>query len=188
MLEHQAPSELLHHTFSGLDAPGICIRPSLLAKRYLLLQSKARSNLQDVLTSEIGLELPLPQEVRALGDHALLWLTPAEWLLETPAKDAQSLQLAITGALVGSLAAVNDISDAFVCCEVSGDCAPQVLMSGCSLDLNTHAFPAGRVARTALADIPVIIWKPAPSECFRCLVDRSFACHFGDWLADAIRG
>jgi heterotetrameric sarcosine oxidase gamma subunit len=187
MLEHQSSPDLVRQARSKPGAAEISFRAVVPAKGYLLLQSRSGSNLQDALASETGLELPPPGEARILGDYALLWLTPAEWLLEMPAKDVHSLQLAVAGGLGDSLAAVTDMSDALGCCEVSGARAAEVLMSGCSLDLNAHAFPPGRVARTVLADIPVIIWNLDQPERFRCLIDRSFGGHFGDWLSEAAR-
>jgi heterotetrameric sarcosine oxidase gamma subunit len=187
MLEHRSPFDSLRESRGGhlADEPGLRATPAEAG--FLLLQSTPESRLQDALTSEIGLGLPAPQEASVRGDYALLWLTPSEWLLELPAKEADSVQIALTHRLAASLATVTDMSDAFACCEVSGARAAEALMSGCSLNLHAHAFPSGRVARTALADIPIIIRKVAQPHDFRCLVDRGFAGHFRDWLADAAR-
>lgn len=121
------------------------------------------------------------------GEYALLWLTPAEWLLECPASQTDSLQGAIARRLATSLAVVTDMSDAFECFELSGTRAAEVLMSGCSLDLQADIFPAGRVARTALADIPAVIRGTGGPLSFRCLVDRSYARHIRDWLLTTTR-
>lgn len=148
----------------------------------LLLQSASQSALQDALTSEFALRLPAPGETCSSGDYALLWLTPAEWLLECPVKDTDALHSALTRRLARSLAVVTDMSDAFVCFDLSGARASDVLASGCSLDLRADMFPAGRVARTSLTGIPAIIRKTGEPHGFRCLIDRSFAHHIRDWL------
>jgi sarcosine oxidase, subunit gamma len=185
MLEHQKPVDSLREA-RGSDFAG---EPGLSGAGFLLLQSASESNLQDALTSEIGLDLPAPQGACVRGDYTLLWLTPAEWLLEHPVNETHSLQSALTRRLATSLAVVTDVSDAFACFEVRGARGAETLMSGCSLDLRTHAFPVGRVARTVLADIPAVVWNPGREpHCFRCLVDRSFAGHLRNWLMDVARG
>jgi heterotetrameric sarcosine oxidase gamma subunit len=187
MLEHQNPLN------SSPDAPGgyLVEEPGLVVTAsgagFLLLQSRSESTLQDALTSEIGLRLPAPGEVSVRGDYALLWLTPAEWLLEAPPKEINSIQIALARRVASSLTVMTDMSDAFACCEVTGDRAAEVLMSGCSLDLRTDAFPLGRVARTALANIPVIIRRAGKLQRLRCLIDRSFAHHLLDWLVAVAR-
>ena len=186
MLEHRQPFELLCETRGNdlVDEPRL--RIARVSAGLLLLQSTFAPPLQEALGSEIGLELPAPLAASVCGDYTVLWLTPAEWLLELPANKTESLRNALTQRLATSLAVVTDMSDAFACCEVSGTRAAEIMMSGCSLDLRTQAFPARRVARTALADIPVIIWNPGGEpQRLRCLIDRSFAGHLRDWLVDA---
>ncbi len=163
------------------------MRVTLSASGLILLQCASECALQDALTSEIAVRIPAPQQASILGDYGLLWLAPAEWLLELPASQTDSLQTALTHRLATSLAAVTDMSDAFACCEVSGARAGEALLSGCSLDLRAHKFPPGQVARTALADIPAILWNPGTPDRFRCLVDRSLEGHLLDWLMDVSR-
>jgi sarcosine oxidase, subunit gamma len=182
MLEHQqpldSPPDARGNDLAG--EPGL--RVQLAETGLLLLQSPSESALQDALNGEISLTLPAPGETCARGDYTVLWLTPAEWLLECPAEETDSLQSAFTRRLATSLAIVTDMSDAFACFELSGDRVDDVLMSGCSLDLRTAIFPTGRVARTSLAGVPAIIRKTGEPHGFRCLVDRSYARHIRDWL------
>lgn len=184
MLEHQKP----------VDSPrqgrgsGFADEPELAEAGFLLLQSASDSSLQEALLGEIAIDLPAPQGTCVRGDYTLLWLAPGEYLLEHPVHETPSLQSALTRRLATSLAVAIDMSEAFACFEVRGARAAETLMSGCSLDLRTHAFPAGRVARTALADVPAVIWSTGKPHCLRCLVDRSFAAHLRDWLMDVARG
>lgn len=187
MLEHQQPFDPL---IQGGDTRFVAmpdIQMTWLSGRgFLLLQSPSESALQDALMSHTGLALPAPQTASAGGDCALLWLTPKEWLLASPASETESLRAALAGQLTTCLAAVTDMSDALAVCEVSGTRCADVLMSGCTLDLHANAFPAGRCSRTGLADIPAILWNPAREpRAVRCIVDRSHARHLRDWLADA---
>lgn len=187
MLEHQQPLDSPRENRDGslADEPGL--RVQLAQAGLLLLQSPAVSALRDALTSEVALSLPEPGETCVRGVYALLWLTPAEWLLECPASQTDSLQSALTRRLATSLAVVTDMSDAFECFELRGTRAAEVLMSGCSLDLHADTFQAGRVARTAFADIPAIVRRTGEPLCFRCLVDRSYARHIRDWLSTTTR-
>jgi|SRR5215469_495350 len=183
MLEHQEPFKSLKEG-NGTDlANRPDLRVTISGGGFVLLQSASEAALDDAL-KEIGLTIPGPGEACVRGDYALLWLTPAEWLLELPAREIHSLQSTLTERLSRLLAVVTDMSDAFACFEVSGVCAAEVLMSGCSLNLHLHAFPAGRVARTAFADIPTIIRKTEKPDTFRCLIDRSFATHMRAWFVN----
>jgi sarcosine oxidase subunit gamma len=182
MLEHQqqldSPPEAPGSHPAGENGLGV----QIAATGLLLLQSPSASALQDALTSEIALRLPAPGETCARGDYALLWLTPAEWLLECSEQDTHALHSAFTRRLARSLAVVTDMSDAYACFDLSGARAADTLMGGCSMDLHAATFPAGRVARTSLAGIAAIIRKTGKPHGFRCLVDRSYARHIRDWL------
>jgi heterotetrameric sarcosine oxidase gamma subunit len=182
MLEHQQPLDSPPEArgSDSADEPGF--RMTLAEPGLLLLQSPSESALQDALRGEISLSLPGPGDTRARREYTLLWLTPAEWLLECPAAQIDSLQTGLTRRLATSLAIVTDMTEAFACFELSGTRTEEVLMSGCSLDLRADNFPAGRVARTSLAAVPAIIRKTAEPRGFRCLVDRGYARHVRDWL------
>jgi sarcosine oxidase subunit gamma len=147
-----------------------------------MLQSASVSALQEALSQVAGLGLPAAQQATVLGDYALLWLAPAEWLLELPVDKTDPVEIALTHRLSSSLTVITDFSDALVAFELSGSGAPETLMTGCSLDMRSHAFPAGRVVRTALAGVPAILWNPGNPERFRCLVDRGFAEHLLSWF------
>lgn len=187
MLEHQQPFDSLLADGDGTitEKPGIRVS-WICGAGFLLLQSPSGSALQEALERHIGLSMPAPQAASARGEYALLWLTPTEWLLGAPASATDSLCATLTRELATCLAAVTDMSDAWAACEVSGTRAAEALMSGCTLDLRAGAFPAGRTTRTALADIPAIVWNPGGEpDRFRCIVDRSHARHWRDWLIDA---
>ena len=189
MLEHRAPLDQLSRarnteTLHDADA-GLRVTP--VTDRGLLLLQGAPEDavLRDAIGRQIGARVPGPQTTDIRGEYALLWMTPKEWLLELPAAETSAVQGALVARLAPSLAAITDISDALACFDIGGDPAMDVLMTGCSLDLRPHAFAAGRVARTAITDVHAIIWKPGIAHPFRCWVDRSFAEHFWNWLADS---
>jgi sarcosine oxidase subunit gamma len=185
MLEHRTPLVQVSRAqeLSTIDAPGLRV-VAVESQGYLLLQGDPEDSLlQKAMREQIGVAVPGPQVGSISGEYALLWMAPSQWLLELPAARALIVQAALVTRLGSALAAVTDISDALACFDVSGGAAVDVLMTGCSLDLHSHAFAESRVARTAFAGVPVIIWRPGNPIQFRCLVDRSLADHFWTWLA-----
>lgn len=184
MLEHRLPFDPSHGTRSSAGHPIDFQVKSIGGRGLLLLQSSMQAAVQEALVSEVDLQLPGPQMAVRSGDRALLWLSPAEWMLELPAAEACSVQEALTRRLATPVAAITDMGDALACFEIAGARAAEHLMCGCSLDLRSHAFPSNRVSRTAVADIPTVIWNPGNPDRFRCLIDVSFAKHFWEWLLD----
>jgi sarcosine oxidase subunit gamma len=159
------------------------LKVTRIAERgLLLLQSAVPLSFRDAIANEIGLEVPEPQRASLARDYALLWMSPAEWLLELPAAEVDSMEIALSRRLASALAAITDVSDALASFDLKDEWAADVLMSGCSLDLDPETFPTGQVARTAVADFPTIVWRPHHSDGFRCLVDSSLAEPFRDWL------
>jgi heterotetrameric sarcosine oxidase gamma subunit len=189
MLEHRTPLVQVSRAqeLSTIDVPGLRVA-AVESRGYLLLQGNPEDPLlQKALREQIGVEAPGPQLASMGSEYSLLWTAPGQWLLESPVGRVSTVQAALAARLGAALAAVTDLSDAFGCLEVSGEAAADVLMTGCSLDLQPRAFTAGRVARTAVAAVPVILWRPGDPHRFRCLVDRSLAEHFWSWLVQAPR-
>jgi sarcosine oxidase, subunit gamma len=183
MLEHRAALDQVAraHEAGTIHAPGLLVAP-ITDRGLLLLQGDPGDRLiQSVVRERIGVALPGPGAAGIQGAYALLWVTPREFLLQLPEAETPIVETALVARLGAALAAVADVSDAFACFDVSGNDAVDVLMTGCRLDLRPHAFAAGRVARTAFADLPVIIWKPGNADSFQCLVDRAFAETFWSW-------
>ena len=176
MLEHRTPLAQLSRAneLSAIDATGM--RVAAVGNRgFVLVQGDPEDPLlHRAMREQIGVAVPGPQCASIGGEYVLLWMAPGQWLLESPAARAASVQVALVARLGAAFAVVSDVSDAFACFDVSGDVALDVLMTGCSLDLRPDAFSDGRVARSAFAGVPVII----------CLVDRGFAEHVWSWLAN----
>jgi sarcosine oxidase subunit gamma len=183
MLERRTPLESMPE---GLMPDGLHLA-AVRDRGLLLLQSASSPAMQQALERELGLPLPAAQQVTALGEYALLWLAPGQWLLDLPAKMTASIETALGGRLEATLAAVTDLSDALISLELGGALAPEILMSGCSVDLRPHAFPPGCLARTALAAVPAILWNPGAPERIRCLIECAFADHMLSWLRSATR-
>jgi heterotetrameric sarcosine oxidase gamma subunit len=213
VLEHRAALDQLSPTrhAQGIDDPHLRVVPVTHCS-LLLVQGHAEDPaLRKLIQRELGLDLPVASRANARGGTAILWLGPKEWLIETSEAASATGQLSRAGIAAGAapwaethagaaartraeataLHTITDISDALAGFDLSGSRAADVLMSGCSLDLGPQAFSAGQAARTAIADVPAIIWsatsgpETSPWGRFRCWVDRSFAAHFWDWLADS---
>lgn len=188
MLEHRTPFDSPEgrsgRNALAIERAGIRIT-SVRDRGLLLLQSASAACMQEALMQAVGLTLPPIQTAAVLGQYALLWLTPAEWLLELPARETDPMDHSLTQRLSSSLSVVTDLSDALVSIDFGGAGAAALLMTGCSLDLRPHSFPSGRVARTALADVPAILWNRCNTDGLRCLVDRAFAPHLTRWLEGA---
>ena len=185
VLEHRAPLQQCSraHESEAIDRPGLRVVP-VRDRGFLLLQGTPTDiRFHDAILEQLGVRLPAPQTTIIRGDSALLWMTPTEWLLELPAAPTLAVQAALSTRLASALAAATDVSDSFARFDVSGEHAADVLMTGCSVNLRSHALAAGQVVRTAVADVPAILWRSGDSQPFRCLVDRSVAEHFWNWLA-----
>jgi sarcosine oxidase subunit gamma len=139
--------------------------------------------------TESALGVPLPaQACRAgvNGERAALWLGPDEWLLLAPAGQA-GLAARIERALADLPHSLVDVSHRQVGLLVHGPQAALLLASGCPLDLELGAFPAGMCTRTMLAKAEVVLWRIASEE-FHLEVWRSFAPYVTQFLAEAARG
>jgi len=120
----------------------------------------------DVLRPEIGMILP-PVGRRETSDKAsALWFRPGQWLVF----GEQGLMQNTSKALAG-MAAVADMSDAFIRVRLEGRGLTNVLSRICALDL-TNVGDSG-VAHTALSDIPVTLFSVESS--YELLLPRSFS-------------
>lgn len=185
MLERHTPfdavREGLRHGDIAIERADLRVTP-IRDRGLFLLQTASIPALREALRQALDLILPQAQNASMRGDYALLPLTPAEWLLELPADKTESVQIDLSQRVGSSLAVVTDLSEALASLEVSGAGAREILMTGCSLDLTPRAFSCGRVACTALADVPAILWNPGNPDRVRCLIDRGFIRHFLIWL------
>jgi heterotetrameric sarcosine oxidase gamma subunit len=152
---------------------------------WLLLQGDPDdSSLRTALLRCVGLLLPQQNRALTVGARSILWLAPREWLLEVPGREEAGLEAALTGDFAQTANGLTVLSDALAGFDISGIDAPDLLSTGCSLDLDQGAFDTGSVSRTLLADVPVILWRRSANQGFRCLVDRALSHHLWSWLAD----
>lgn len=136
----------------------------------------------------LGGTLPGPGMVATIGDRAVLWLGPDEWLLVAPDGDRPELSPGDRPdpALDNAAWSIVDVSANRTTIELRGPLARDVLDQGCTLDLHPRAFHTGQCAQTNLAKAHVILWQFADEPGYRLMVRSSFAKYLADWLNDTV--
>ena len=130
------------------------------------------------LARGFGAARPAPGD-STLGDRLatrVLGMQPDQVfiLFELP-DQGQVMQTA--AAALGSAAYVTDQSDSWALLRMSGAGTRVALERICPLDLDDEAFPEGRVARTAMEHLSVIILRDGPDS-FLLMSPRSSAHSF----------
>jgi sarcosine oxidase, subunit gamma len=124
----------------------------------------------------LGVPVPAPNRVATVGERAILWLGPDEYLVVAPDGDD-------VAGLTGE--SVVDVSANRTTIELSGRHARDVLEKGMSIDLHPRAFGPGQCAQTLLARAHVILRQVDDKPTYHVLVRGSFAPYLADWLVDA---
>jgi sarcosine oxidase subunit gamma len=114
----------------------------------------------------------------------LLTLAPREWLLISDTLDAQILQKHALKIRPQGIAAVN-LSAGLVAMRLEGRGVREVIANNCGLDLHPTKFPVCTVARTRLAQLPIIIDLIDAKPQFELYVGRSYVDYLCCWLNDA---
>jgi heterotetrameric sarcosine oxidase gamma subunit len=126
-----------------------------------------------------GSMLPPCGHLAATSDRWVLCVRPERWLLleprRAPGVSAARWEHDCTG--VGTAV---DLSSGLTVLDLAGPAAREALARGCRLDLRPGRFPAGRAARTLMAQVPVIL--AARSSGVLLLTPSTTARHFREWL------
>jgi heterotetrameric sarcosine oxidase gamma subunit len=130
--------------------------------------------------AEENLGFPKRQRISWNGDLESIWLGPGEWLVLSRAPDEQPLK-EIGQEVAGLGGAVTQAQDRLLALELHASIQLLCGLTGLAKD----NLALGCVARTRLADIPVII-AAAAAEKFHLLFDRTYAQHMRAWLDRAI--
>jgi len=134
----------------------------------------------------LGLEPPLDANtVAGDGERRVLWLGPDEWLAVCAEGQGAWSQRALEQALEGEHSLVSDVSHSRVIFGLEGPHAREVLMKGCSLDLDPVAFAPGRCAQSVLARAHMLLHQVGDAPGYHVYVHRSFADYAFAWLEDA---
>lgn len=150
-----------------------------------LVEIAARRGQETALDAElqrlVGLGLSAPGGAFEAGNVASLWIAPATAMMLAPSTRLDPL----LGGIAPSVAAVLDQSGGFAVLRVAGPMASATLAKGCRLDLDARVFAEGRVARSLIAQIPAILYRPAGDVGFDVIVPATFARSFAEFLCNA---
>lgn len=136
----------------------------------------------DAVQRVTGIKLPVTPNTVESADVRACWLGPDEWLLVGAGGDIEQTLASLNEALMDQVAAVNDLSGGMVSYCLSGEFAPDLLATGCTLDLNPAVFRPGCCAQTGLAKAAVLLSKRERDGAYEILVRRSFADYLWRWL------
>ncbi|USI77590.1 sarcosine oxidase subunit gamma [Sphingopyxis sp. USTB-05] len=139
---------------------------------------------KDVTAGAIGQRLGIELEDRSGLQHgagtALIGTGPGQWLVFVDEADSHwPLRLA---EMLCGVASVSDQSSGYVITRLTGKVAPTVLQRGMSIDLDPAMFKPGASAASAIAYIPVHMWR-VDDQTFDVAIPRSYAESFRHWLA-----
>jgi sarcosine oxidase subunit gamma len=117
--------------------------------------------------------------------HRILWLGPDEWLAVCAGGEVERLHLDLDEALAGEHVLVSDVSHSRVLIVLEGEHARDVLLKGCSLDLDPIAFGAGHCAQAPLARSHMLLHQVSDLPRYHLYIHRSVAAYAYAWLEDA---
>ena len=164
------------------EADGVRRLPPLA--RFIL---QGGQSVREAAGRAFGLGLPEDAcRAHADAERAALWLGPDEQLLLAPAGQTQRFQAELSAALQGLAHSLVDVSQRQSAIAVSGPRARDLIASGCPLDLDLGAFPAGMCARTLFAKAEVVMWRRAAEE-YHLEVARSFSGYVLEWMREVNR-
>jgi len=163
-----------------LDLKGLVIRRRSPRRTYVLRVRGAEEAQLAALEAVLGAVLPRISN-RAGGDRPrVLALAPGDWMLIGADLPDQDRVAAASTALVD----LADVTDGRIAFELSGPLAADLLAKGAPVDLHERAFPIGSCAQTRLAQIHVLIDRPADAQGdgFVLYADISYAAHLIAWF------
>ena len=130
----------------------------------------------------IGQSLPIVPNTFTVGEHAIFWLGPDEWLLATsPGKEKETAGQ-LEKSLEGQCYSLVDVTGGQILFRLAGNQAREILAKGCTLDLHPRSFKAGQCAQTTLAKTSMLIAMIDNTPTFDVIVRRSFAEYAARWL------
>ena len=104
-----------------------------------------------------------------------LWLSPDEWMVYTNSMNKEISSL--------NYGAVTNVSDQWVCINISGDKLYELLSMSCPFDFSKFKETKGSTTQTIINHIDVIVHNLGDNN-INLFVRRSFSNHLWDWLND----
>jgi heterotetrameric sarcosine oxidase gamma subunit len=162
---------------------------TLLARREmgcLLVNSSldAAAVVKDI-AAVVRFEFPVEPGTTTDGQSLrALWLTPRSWLLHCPRGEESALEREFDAAFQDKRVHAMAYSDHLSWFELSGSESLNRLTAGGFVSLERDGLSVGRVKRTALAGIEVIVFRTAAAT-WLLAVERSRARYFVTWIASS---
>ena len=167
----------------SVNNPAVVCRRTTLQVCILRLKFPSGDEFE-ALGREFGVSWPLTPNTTAAGDGVkVLWLGPAEWVVEhLPAAEVSARAARACGDTQHHVA---DVGEGRVVFELEGPRARDVLNKGCSLDLHPRRFGVGQCAQTLLHHANILL-EACGHDRYRFYTDRSIATWLAAWLDDAM--
>ena len=166
-------------------AAAVSVRPLPAAARFSLRLDPAAAQTLGTIAG-FSLEVPI-NRCAVSGGRIAARLGPNEWMLLVLEYDEEAIAAKIDAALAGRFYTLVDIGHGTAAFEVSGRHAPDVLNSGCPLDLAPKSFPTGSATRTLLGKAEIILMRFDDAPVYRVECWRSYARYVHDFLLEAAR-
>ena len=122
-----------------------------------------------------GLALPGTGQIIQMGDRALAWMSPDEFLLLLPHAEVAATLGQISQSLQGVHHLAVDVTDARALLSLTGPGAREVIAKLSPADLHPAQFGPGQMRRTRLGQVAAAFWMQADGAimviCFRSVAD-----------------
>ena len=166
------------------EGPGVVLR-TLSVQGSLNLRGDPRdAGFRNAVATATGVELPVaPRTRRGVGDTAVYWLGPDEWLIVVPAGREAGLEQGLRDTAAGSFSIV-DTSGANCFLNLSGPAVGYVLQKSSPYDFHPRNFPAGRCVQTVFAKASALVAANGDGS-FDLVVRRSYIDYVRLWIEDA---
>jgi heterotetrameric sarcosine oxidase gamma subunit len=183
-LRQSALGALLAPRPAGQDRAAIRLheRESLLIQQIAAWRAADLAPLRTALAERLGIALPDGRDGARAGGRVALPIAPRRWWLVEHQERAAEADL---GAVITSRAALTDLSHARTVLRLGGPAGRSVLAKLCRIDLHARALPPGRVAQTALGQVPALIHAQDDEPSFDLYLPRSLAASAVASLIDA---
>ena len=112
-----------------------------------------------------------------------LWLSPDEWMVYTNSMNKEIFDRVFKEISSLNYGAVTNVSDQWVCINISGDKLYELLSMSCPFDFSKFKDTKGSTTQTIINHIDVIIHNLGDNN-INLFVRRSFSNHLWDWLND----
>jgi sarcosine oxidase subunit gamma len=186
----QSPASVLRAAFESESVAGVVELSELAFLTMVGVRVDPDTEAGMRIASVTGGLPPRSGDVRGVGDTAVLWMGPAEFLVVGPEEAHESLGgdliQTLRDALSDGEGQVVDLSANRTTFELTGPRARAVLEKGCALDLHPRVLKTGSALSTEIGQIPVVLWKTG-DETYRIFPRASFTYFLGRWLLDAMR-